>query len=227
MKTLVKVGIGVGILAVAITVVPALKGPYNRFKNTANEKLDAEFVVDNYKAEYIELHDKKVKVSENLQKFRLEQKVTSKKLAYAVEKADIAKKNLIATGTADIQKFNRAKDAYETAKVEVENFISMGNAYSNAIVKLENTLYLIDTNMSKAKANVTALESKKILVDSIKSVNTTVESISGVGDTKLGVSIEKLDDDVLRESIKLEALRESTVPTMDKAAADAYMQNLK
>lgn len=227
MKTLVKVGIVVGILAVAITVVPALKGPYNRMKNTANEKLNSEFVVDNYKAEYIELHDKKVKVTENLQKFRLEQKVTDKKLAYATEKVRIAKENLISTGTADIQKFNRAKDAYETAKIEVENYVSMGNAYSNAIAKLENTLYLIDTNMSKAKANVTALESKKVLVDSIKSVNTTVESINGVGDTQLGVSIEKLDDDVLRESIKLEALRESTVPTMDKAAADAYLQNLK
>ena len=227
MKTLVKVGIAVGILAVAITVVPALKGPYNRMKNTANEKLNSEFVVDNYKAEYIELHDKKVKVNENLAKFRMEQKVTEKKLAYAVEKAAVAKRNLIVTGTADIGAFNRAKDAYETAKIEVDNFVSMGNAYSNAIVKLENTLYLIDTNMSKAKANVTALESKKVLVDSIKSVNATVESINGVGDTQLGVSIEKLDDDVLRESIKLEALRESTIPTMDKAAADAYLQNLK
>ena len=227
MKTLVKVGIAVGILAVAITVVPALKGPYNRMKNTANEKLNSEFVVDNYKAEYIELHDKKVKVNENLAKFRMEQKVTEKKLAYAVEKAAVAKRNLIVTGTADIGAFNRAKDAYETAKIEVDNFVSMGNAYSNAIVKLENTLYLIDTNMSKAKANVTALESKKVLVDSIKSVNATVESINGVGDTQLGVSIEKLDDDVLRESIKLEALRESTIPTMDKAAAYAYLQNLK
>ena len=227
MKTLVKVGIAVGILAVAITVVPALKGPYNRMKNTANEKLNSEFVVDNYKAEYIKLHDKKMKVNENLAKFRMEQKVTEKKLAYAVEKAEVSNRNLIATGTADIGAFNRAKDAYETAKIEVDNFVSMGNAYSNAIVKLENTLYLIDTNMSKAKANVTALESKKVLVDSIKSVNATVESINGVGDTQLGVSIEKLDDDVLRESIKLEALRESTIPTMDKAAADAYLQNLK
>lgn len=227
MKTLVKVGIAVGIFVVAITVVPALKGPYNRMKNTANEKLNSEFVVDNYKAEYIKLHDKKMKVNENLAKFRMEQKVTEKKLAYAVEKAAVAKRNLIATGTADIGAFNHAKDAYETAKIEVDNFVSMGNAYSNAIVKLENTLYLIDTNMSKAKANVTALESKKVLVDSIKSVNATVESINGVGDTQLGVSIEKLDDDVLRESIKLEALRESTIPTMDKAAADAYLQNLK
>lgn len=227
MKTLMKVGIIVGIAAVVMAVVPALKGPYNRAKIAANEKLNSEFAVDNYKAEYIELHEKKTKVQQNLQKFRMEQKVTEKKLGYAVEKCDIAKKNLVAVGTSDMNAFNRARDAYETAKIEVENFVSMGNAYSNAIVKLENTLYLIDTNMSKAKANVTALESKKMLVDSIKSVNKTVETINGVGDTELGVSIEKLDDDVLRESIKLEALRETSAPTMDKAAADAYLQNLK
>ena len=227
MKTLMKVGIVVGVIAIAVAVVPALKGPYNRVKNNANEALNAEFVVDNYKAEYIDLHSKKVEVQKNLQKFRLEQKVAEKKLTYALDKKEVAKKNLVATGTADMQAFNRAKDAYETAKIEVENFVAMGNAYSNAIVKLENTLYLIDTNMSKAKANVTALESKKVLVDSIKAVNKTVESLNGVGDSELGVSIEKLDDDVLRESIKLEALRESSAPTMDKSAADAYLQNLK
>lgn len=227
MKTLIKVGIGVGVLAVAVAVVPALKGPYNRLKNTANEKLDAEFVVDNYKAEYVELNNKKIKVVENLQKFRVEQTVVQKKLSYANDKVVAAKKTLLEVGTSDMVKFNRAKDLYEAAKIEVENFISMGNAYSNAIVKLENTLYLIETNMSKAKANVTALESKKILVDSIRSVNSTVESLNGVGDTTLGVNVEKLDDDVLRESIKLEALRETVAPTMDKEAANAYLQSLQ
>lgn len=227
MKTLIKVGIAAAVVAIAFTIVPALKGPYNRAKIAANDKLNSEFVVDNYKAEYIELHSKKVSVVQNIQKFRMEQKVTDKKLAYAIDKRDAAKKNLIAIGTSDINSFNRAKDAYETAKIEVDNFIAMGQAYSNAVSKLEDTLYLIETNMSKAKANVTALESKKMLVDSIKSVNKTVESINGVGDSELGVSIEKLDDDVLRESIKLEALRETTVPTMNKAQADAYLQNLK
>ena len=227
MNTLVKVGIGVAVVAVAVAVVPALKGPYNRIRNTANEKLDAEFVVDNYKAEYVNLYEKKQTVLENINKFKIEQKVTEKKLAYANEKVEAAKRALVAVGTSDMQKFNYAKDAYETAKIEVANFISMNAAYSNAIAKLEATRDLIDTNMSKARANVTALESKKTLVDSISAVNKTVESLKGVGDSKLGINIEKLDDDVIRESIKLEALRESSAPTMDKDAADAYLQNLK
>ena len=103
----------------------------------------------------------------------------------------------------------------------------MNSAYSNAIVKLENALYLIEANMSKAKVNVIALESKKVLVDSIAAVNETVESLNGVDNSNLGISIEKLDDDVIRESIKLEALRESTIPAMDKNAAEDYLKSLK
>ena len=227
MNTMMKVGIGAMVFVVAVAIVPALKGPYNRVKNTANEKLNAEFVVDNYKAEYVSLHDKKQKVAENLQKFRIEQKVTEKKLAYAIEKVETAKKNLVENGTSDMQRFNRAKDAYETAKIEVANFVAMNGAYSNAIVKLENALYLIEANMSKAKVNVTALESKKVLVDSITAVNETVESLNGVDNSNLGISIEKLDDDLIRESIKLEALRESTIPAMDKNAAEDYLKSLK
>ena len=227
MNTLVKVGIGVAILAGAVTIVPALKGPYNRFKNTANEKLDSEFVVDNYKAEYVNLYDKKQEVSKSLQKFQIEKKVTEKKLSYAIDKMNAAKQSLKETGTADMRKFSRAKDAYEALKIEVENYKAMSNAYSKAIAKLEDTFRLIETNMSKAKANVTALESKKMLVDSIGAVNKTVESLNGLDGGPLGMSIEKLDDAVVRESIKLDALRESDVPTMDKAAADAYLQSLK
>ena len=42
MTTIVKIGIGVAVAAVACSVVPALRGPYNRAKNTLNEKLNAE-----------------------------------------------------------------------------------------------------------------------------------------------------------------------------------------
>lgn len=226
MSTLVKVGIGVAVVAIAVAVVPALKGPYNRVKNTANEKLSQEFVVDNYKAEYIKLHERKIDITANIQKFKVEQAVAEKKLAYAKDKMAVAKKNLVETGTADLVAFNRAKDAFESSKVEASNYVAMINAYSNALVKLENSLYLVETNMSKAKTNVATLESKKVLVDSIKSVNMTVESLKGVGDTQLGMSVEKLNDDVLRESIKLEALQETESPKMNKDQAEAYLKTL-
>lgn len=56
MNTIAKIGIAAGAVAIAVAIVPALKGPYNRLKNTANEKLNDEFLVDNYKAEYVNLY---------------------------------------------------------------------------------------------------------------------------------------------------------------------------
>lgn len=228
MNTLAKVGIGVGVVALAAFIFPSLKGPYNRLKSTVNEKLDSEFVVDNYKAEYVNLYDKRAEVVGNLNKLSVEARVTQKKLEYAVQKQAAAKAKLVETGTSDLKKFSVAKDAFESAKMEVSNLETMLTAYTGAAKKLEDTIQVIDANMSKAKMNVATLESKKALVDSLKAVNKTVEAVNGLdnGGT-LGFNVEKLDEDALRESIRLEALK-STVsePVLDKESAEAYLKSL-
>ena len=45
MKTIIISIIAVAV--VAIIAIPALKGPINRLRNEANDKLNAEYVVDN------------------------------------------------------------------------------------------------------------------------------------------------------------------------------------
>lgn len=226
MNTLAKVGIGVGVVALAAIIFPSLKGPYNRIKSTVNEKLDSEFVVDNYKAEYVNLYDKRAEVVNNLNKLSIEARVTQKKLEYAVQKQAAAKAKLVETGTDDLRKFSAAKDAYESAEAETKNLETMLAAYNNAVKKLEDAIQVIDVNMSKTKANVATLESKKTLVDSLKAVNKTVETVNGLGEGTLGFNVEKLDDDALRESIKLEALKNGPEPVLDKAAAEAYLKSL-
>lgn len=226
MNTIGKIGIGIGVAAIAVCVFPCLKGPYNRVKNNINEKVDSEFVVDNYKAEYVNLYDKKAEVEANLRKLNIESKVTQKKLEYARTKCDTAKSTLIATGSNDLKAFSRAKDVFESAKTEVSNLEMMLGTYSNAVKKLEDAITLIDVNMSKAKTNVAILESKKTLFDNLKNVNETVESINGLGSGTLAFNVEKLNDDTLRESIKLEALKSDSEQIYDKAAADAYLNSL-
>ena len=83
--------------------------------------------------------------------------------------------------------------------------------------------------MAKAKLNVDTLSSKKTMLDTIKDVNRTIENMNGVGDTDLAINIEKLDDDTLRESIRLEALdaTESSKKAMTEAEAKAYIDSLK
>lgn len=225
LSTAVKVGIGAAVVAGAVAVVPALRGPWNRFKNTANEKLNDEFCVDNYKAMYVDLFDKKAECMKSIQKFSVEQRVLAKKHEFALKKAETAKKQLVAAGTGDLQKFSKLREIYEAHVTEAENYSKMQTAYSNAVVKLESSLRVIEASMVKAKANVSSLESKKECVDTLKSVNGIVENLQCVGDTDLAMSIEKLDDDELRESIKLEALSEK--PTeMTEAEAKTYLENL-
>ena len=229
MTTLVKVGIAAAVVAAAVITIPALKGPYNRFKNTANEKLNDEFVVDNYKAEYVNLHEKKIEIKKNLEKFNLEKRVLEKKIQNATIRVEAAKGLLRCAGTSDLDKFNRAKDAYETFNTELHNLEIMANVYSNAIMKLELSLSVVETNMRKTKINVDTLSSKKVLVDTVKGVNETIENLNGIGDVDLSTSIEKLDDAALRESIKLEALAETTTSssTMTEADAKAYLDSLR
>lgn len=224
------IGIVVAAVAAAVVAVPALKGPFNRIRNEANEKLNAEYVVDNYKAEYVSLHEKRGKVAEAVQKFGVEKAVAAKKLEVAKKKADAAKAALKAAGTSDMKEFARLRDAYETANVEVENFKVMVGTYAKAVKKLEKSLALIDANMAKAKLNVDTLSSKKVMLDTIRSVNKSIENMNGVGDTELAVNVEKLDDDMLRESIRLEALdsmNKGPAAPMTEADAKAYIEGLK
>lgn len=226
--TFTKIFAVVGIAIAVVVLWPAAKGPYNRLKNNANEALNDEFVVDNYKAEYVNLHDKKVQIKKSLEKLSIDRAVNAKKTAYAKDKLASAKTNLLAIGTADLAKFNLAKDAYESFKTELQNLETMANVYSNAISKLETSLKLVEANMQKAKMNVDALSSKKILVENMKAVNETVESLHGIGDDPgMNAALEKLDENALRESIKLEALSEDSMPkTTSKEAAEAYLNSL-
>lgn len=229
MTTLVKVGVGAGLVAAAVFAVPALKGPWNWAKTELSDKLNDKFVVENYKVEYVKLYDKKNEVKKNLDKFIVERKVNAKKFDNAYAKVNCIKGKLIESNASNLAEFNRMKNEYETCKAKLENLQKLDVVYSNAIAKLETSYALIESNMQKAKMNVDILSSKKTLVDSVRSVNNVIENINGIGDENLSISVEKLDDDALRESIKLEVFADTAMPksTMTEAEAKAYIDSLK
>lgn len=228
MTTLVKVVVGVAVAAVVVSVVPALKGPYNRAKNNINEKLNAEFVVDNYKAEYVSLHEKLTNVDASIQKFTVEKRISQKKLEEAKQRLAAAKKHLVAAGTTNLTAFAALRDAYEMEKTSVQNNAAMVKTYDTAVKKLEQTRSVITSNMAKAKLNIETLSSKKVLLDTIKGVNENIANIKGTGDTELAVNVEKISDDLMREDIKLETLGDTAKPArVTKAEAEAYLSTLK
>lgn len=227
MKTITGVAITVAAVVGICAAVPAIKGPFNRARNAANEALNDEFVVDNYRAEAMKLKDQRVGVVANIKKFIIEKRVTEAKLDNAKEKTAVAKANLLATGTDDLVKFNRAKDAYETCRTEVANLTTLVTAYDNAVKKLEDTRAVIDGNIQKLKVNIATLQSKKTMAESLKSVNATIENITGIGeDVSIGYTVEKLDDTILEESIKIAALDERSA-VGDPEDAKRYLETIQ
>lgn len=226
MNTIAKVGIVISVVVGLVIVFPSLKGPYNRIKNNVNERLNDEYCVDNYKATYVSLHDKRVECERSIAKFNIETKVITKKIEYSKTKADNAKCHLKTVDPSDLESFSRAKSTYETFLNEIKNYEIMLKAYEDSIAKLEKTKKLIEANMIKAKANVSSLESKKECVDTLKSVNGIVEDLKGVGNVELSESIERLDDNMVRESIKCEALSDDDSDCSTEEDNKKYLDSL-
>ena len=215
------------IIAIAAAVaIPALKGPVNRLRIEANDKLNAEFVVDNYKAEYVAMYDKRVKLIESISKFNVEKKVTEKKREQAAKEIEVFAKQLKAVGTSDMKKFTSLKEMYDVKKSEADNYAIMINTYNQALARLEKSKQLLDVNMAKAKHNVDVISSKKAMLDTIKSVNTSIANVTGIGDKDLAINLEKLNDDTIRESVKLESFDANVSPAMNETEAKAFIDSL-
>ena len=223
MKTLIIASI---VIVAALIAIPALKGPINRLRNEANDKLNAEFVVDNYKAEYVSMYDKRAKLIESISKFNIEKKVAEKKREQATKELEVFAKQLKTIGTSDMKKFTTLKGMYDVKKSESDNYTTMITTYEQALVKLEKSKQLIDVNMVKAKHNVDILTSKKTMLDTIKSVNSSIENVTGIGDTDLVINLEKLNDDTIRESVKLETFDASVSPVVNETEAKAFIDSL-
>jgi hypothetical protein len=223
MKTLIIASI---VVVAAVIAIPALKGPVNRLRNEANDKLNAEFVVDNYKAEYVAMHDKRAKLIESISKFNIEKKVAEKKREQATKEIEVFAKQLKTIGTSDMKKFTTLKGMYDVKKSEVDNYAIMITTYDQALVKLEKSKQLLDVNMTKAKHNVDVLTSKKTMLDTIKSVNNSIENVIGIGDKDLAINLEKLNDDTIRESVKLETFDADVSPVMNETEAKAFIDSL-
>ena len=212
----------------AVLCVPALRGPFNRFVNNANERLNSEYVVDNYKSEYVKMYGRKNQLVKNIQELTVQKKISEKKLENSRNNTETAKRKLISVGTSDMKAFSKARGTYETFKTETENLEIMVKTYEEALEKLEKSLSLVESNMYKAKLNIDTLTSKKVMLDSIKAVNSTLETINGTANTDLVINVEKLDDNLMRESIKLETIDNSTVVrVLTETEAKAYIENLK
>lgn len=206
----------------------SLMGPVNRIKNTVDDKLNAEFVVDNYKAEYNKLFSNKTTLLNSIHAYNVEKRVIEKKLNLSENELNTLSKHIKHNGLSDLKKINKLKHMWNTKQNEISTYHTMLCTYSNAIIKLEKALECTNINLIKTEHNINVLESKKQLVDTLKIVNSTVENLTRVGNSDLTINLEKLEDDVLRESIKLETLDTITNNSndLDVQSAEQWIKSL-
>lgn len=220
-KTIIILGAVVALGAAIWCAVPALRGPANRAINNANEYLESEYCVDNYKAAYVSLASKKEKSVAALQKFRCERAVAEKKAKLAETKlVNLKLKASDALLARNMSEVNRLKNLHDSAEIEHRNYLALMKTYEDGMAKLEAVIKRIDDNMRRAKANVDTLQAKKTLLDSMKSANKTLADLSGVGDVKLAINLEKLDDDLLRENVAFEAAAINDGEDLDQVPLD-------
>lgn len=217
-----------GVIVLLLIVFPSLKGAFYHVRNTVNDDMNDRFVVDNYKQKYVELHDRKVECEKSIRKFTVEQTLNDRKVRSLEEQSELLKAELIRIGTSDPEAFKRTREQYEIVNRQITNHRNISKTYSNALVKLNQTMKVLKSNLDRSKLNIASLESKKECVDTLKSVNSIVESVNGIGDSDLGVSVEKLNDDEIRETVRMETMlepeQESGMTTDD---IEKYVNSLK
>ena len=223
-----KVVIFGGAIVLLLIVFPSLKGAYHHVRNTVNDDLNDRFVVDNYKQKYVELHDRKVDCEKSIRKFTVERTLNGRKLESLEKQSELLKAELIRIGTSDPEAFRRTREQYEIVNAKIANHRSIGSTYSNALVKLNQTMRVLKANLDRSKLNIASLESKKECVDTLKSVNSIVEDVNGIGESDLGVSVEKLRDDEIRETVRMETLLDPEPDSrMTSGDIEKYINSLK
>jgi len=217
-----------GIILLLLIVFPSLKGAFYHMRNTVNDDLNDRFVVDNYKQKYVELHDRKVECEKSIRKFTVELTLNARKVESFEKQSELLKAELIRIGTSDPEEFRRTREQYEIVNRQLANHRNICGTYSNAIVKLNQTMKVLKTNLDRSKLNIASLESKKECVDTLKSVNSIVEDVNGIGESDVGVSVEKLKDDEIRETVRMETLIEPEQESgMSADDIEKYVNSLK
>lgn len=223
-----KVIIVSGVVVLLLIVFPSLKGAFYHLRNTVNDDLNDRFVVDNYKQKYVELHDRKVECEKSIRKFTVELTLNTRKVESLENQSKHLKAELIRIGASDPEAFKRTREQYEIVNRQVANHRNICSTYSNAITKLNQTMKVLKSNLDRSKLNIASLESKKECVDTLKSVNSIVEDVNGIGESDVGVSVEKLKDDEIRETVRMETMLE---PEQDSGMStddiEKYINSLK
>ena len=208
------------LFCVAMMVFPSLRTTLENKTRIVDQKIAEENVVDNFKGEYVNLTHKKADVEKIIQDFTVKTRVSEKKLEAAKDaKSGLLKKLQELKDRNDVKAFNIVKSEFESVGLKVTALEQTIEGYKSAKDKSEAALALINSTLSKQKAKIDDIETRKQLADNFKEINDTLSNIEGIGSNEsLNVSLEALDEKYITESTKLEIMNDKG----EASAAAAY-----
>ena len=200
----------------------------NKIKNV-DEKIAQENVVDNYKAEYEKLVGKKKDIEKMMIDFKAQIEVHTQKIA--TEKKILAEfKKLLTRYQTENNPiyFKSTLLQYNSQKMKIETLTKIKNGCRTGLKNLEKALAKIDVSINEMKANLDTVAYKKLLTDAYKDINKMLESIKGIGTDGCTVDVEKLNEEFIKEGVKMDVLTESETPvaTSDKPYTSEEMKKI-
>lgn len=213
-----KTNIVATIAIVAIAAVAVAKFMPNTAKTVKNKVTTIDSMIgdanliENYKAEYVNLTKKKEDIEKAIQDFTIQIGVAKKKLELEksikskfFDQLDYySKKN-------NVKSFNLAKTAFESQEAKCKMLETSIVNYENGKAKLEAGLSVVNMSLTKYKSNIDILEGRKTIVDNFKEVNRILQNLSGTGENDMAIQLEKVDDSFMVETTKMEVLEDTVL----------------
>ena len=212
-------------IAAVFVVFPPLRGPVRGARQTVNDKLNAEFVIENLEHDRSELRKKSCEIARQIEKINASVRLNTAKAARVSAEADAAKKRLIEAGTSDMRRFGMLKTVYETKKREADSLAKAAADAKKLQLSLESLKCETDKKYAETSAMCATAAHRKAFADLAESSMSLANSASG-GDVDLTVALDKLNERAETAEIRIEAAGMSD-PVASPAEAQAYLDSLR
>lgn len=214
--------------AIFVMILPKTsKTIANKIKNV-DEKISQENVVDNYKAEYDKLVAKKKDIEKMSIDFKSQIEVYTQKIK-TENKILVEFKKLLERYQTENNPvyFKSTLLQYNSQKMKIETLKKIKSGCQTGLKNLEKALAKIDLSINEMRANLDTVAYKKLLTDAYKDINSMLESIKGIGTDGCSIDVEKLNEEFIREGVKMDILSQTDAPVVsDKPYTSEEMKKI-
>ena len=211
-----------------VIVLPKTSTVFVNKIRSADEKISQTHIVDNYKAEYAKLIDKKKDIEKMTVNFRTQIEVYNKKIA--IESTILKEfKKLLERYQIENNSvyFKTTLLQYNSQNMKIQTLKKIKSGCQTGLKNLEKALDKLDVSINEMKVNLDTVAYKKLLTDAYKDINSMLESIKGISTDGCTIDVEKLNEEFIREGVKMDVLSRTDTPDVsNKTYSPEEMKNI-